>query len=148
MNPWWWQSPSKGLMFLFQCVKLMDDSEPLPLLKKVFCFTSKCLAGRLYLVLFLSVTENNYLSMKLMVQFVPNYTADTERCASAITLTLDSGKPFHSCALDWFPIFSSWYISRYCPSLFGPNWCCDPLMGQLLQRLPCKHIKAQFFWNL
>lgn len=63
-------------MFLFQCVKLIEDSEDLTLLNKVSFFISKFLAGRLHLcsVLVLSVTENKYLSIKLTVQFG---TADT-----------------------------------------------------------------------
>lgn len=66
-------------MFLFQCVKLIEDSEALSLLNEVSFFISKCLAARLHLccVLVLSVTENKYLSIKLMVQFGPNCTADT-----------------------------------------------------------------------
>jgi len=39
-------------MFLFQCVKLIEDSEALPLLNKISCFINKCPAGRLHLCSF------------------------------------------------------------------------------------------------
>lgn len=69
------RSQSKGFMFLFQCVQLIEDSAALPLLNKISLLASVLQEDYIRaLFLFLSVTK--YLSIKFMAQFGPNCIAD------------------------------------------------------------------------